>query len=596
MNKLWFYLLVMVPIIPVSIIIYFLSLYTGLDLLIRLYLSLSLCFFYLLIVIAGIYFKNRKVKYGQIFIGVLATILFLGSTYYSYMIVRVHSALDDMTANLTLVHQYSLVAMANFDVENLSGETTNRVGLLNLSNEQSVIEIDEFLVNQTYMSANETIIYDSPISLIRALYAGEIDGMIIGSNFAQLFEDIGEFENIEVDTIVLTTFSIETDNIATLEPMDISEPFTVLILGSNSIHEEDLSGNLNTFMLATINFENLSFTLTSIPRDSYVPVPCFNYQYDKLSHTNIGGGMACTVETIEHMFDLEISHFVHINFRGFLEVVDALGGITVDVPMTFSEQDSRRRFGQHMITVEEGVQRLNGEQALALARHRRTLINQDLGRVVNQQLVLDAILREIFEEITSVHEFLPIFTALGRNIDTNFTMHDITALAQHTLEFLPALSDSNLMDEIHLMNWVLSSRSSEVSASYGHGLMSIEIPFEGAIRDSRQLMAVNLGLEEPAFNFTFEFNGFSSSFHTRWIHLAYDELVPAEVNHHPSPDLIIAPEPIPAPPPPSWTPPPELAPEITPEEPEMAPEIPSLPPTTPLPPPPPEEPDDPEIE
>ena len=74
------------------------------------------------------------------------------------------------------------------------------------------------------------------------------------------------------------------------------------------------------------------------------------------------------------------------NDLGVVELVDAIGGIYVDVPVTIEEQDSNRQFGEHLITVEEGYQHLNGEQALALSRHRKTLAKGDLGRAEHQQL------------------------------------------------------------------------------------------------------------------------------------------------------------------------------------------------------------------
>ena len=75
-------------------------------------------------------------------------------------------------------------------------------------------------------------------------------------------------------------------------------------------------------------------------------------------------------------------------------MVDTLGGIEVDVPMDFCEQDSDRRFGSHLICLEEGLQNLNGEEALALARHRKTLATGDLQRGLNQQLVVQGMLKQ----------------------------------------------------------------------------------------------------------------------------------------------------------------------------------------------------------
>ena len=140
--------------------------------------------------------------------------------------------------------------------------------------------------------------------------------------------------------------------------------------------------------------------MTSIPRDSYVEIPCFNYSKDKITHSN-NGGTTCVIESVERMFDMEIPYYVKINFKGVVELVDAIGGIYVDVPVAIEEQDSNRRFGAHLIKIDEGYQRLNGEQALALSRHRKTLAKGDLGRAEHQQLVIEGILNQMLFPNTS---------------------------------------------------------------------------------------------------------------------------------------------------------------------------------------------------
>jgi len=486
------------------------------------------------------------------------------------VMARVYSALEGMTAGEMSVQHFSLVVMADFD-ESVS---SIRVGLLDFSDDETVNAIANFVEVQEYVVVGETMVHVNPVEMIRAMYAGAVDAIVVNGNFVQMFSELPGLGDIETDTRVLSTFEVET--VVDLPPMDVGEPFSVLFLGTDSAQEGNMGGLMDSIILATFNLDELSFTMTSIPRDSYVQIPCFNHTWDKLAHATACGSSGA-VGAVERMFDMEIAYYVNINFRGFMEVVDALGGITVDVPFSFWEQDSRRRSGAvHRIHVEAGEQRLDGEQALALARHRRTLVNGDFGRSANQQLVLEGILREIFTEVDTVGEFLPILSALGRNIDTNFTMSDITSLAQHTFESLPTLRGVDLMEELHLMNIVIRGR-------FGFsGPMSIVIPFQGAISRARHLMQVNLGLEEPGFAFTFSFNGFAPS-QARWVEDFYSEPLPPHFNEAspesgietPGAPLEIAPLPLPSIEAP-------IVPEIEPEsEPELEPEPPIDIPITP---------------
>ena len=83
--------------------------------------------------------------------------------------------------------------------------------------------------------------------------------------------------------------------------------------------------------------------MTSIPRDSYVEIPCYNNMKDKINHAN-NGGTTCVIETVENWFDIDIPYYVKINFKGFVELIDAIGGIYMYVPQTIIEQNSDRNW------------------------------------------------------------------------------------------------------------------------------------------------------------------------------------------------------------------------------------------------------------
>ena len=83
---------------------------------------------------------------------------------------------------------------------------------------------------------------------------------------------------------------------------------------------------------------------------------------DKITHAHVYGGTEATIETVEELFDIPVDYFFKLNFNAFIDVVDALGGIMVDVPITVSEMDSNDN--KNAIHLEEGFQKLNGEEAL----------------------------------------------------------------------------------------------------------------------------------------------------------------------------------------------------------------------------------------
>src|SRR5699024_7601359 len=118
------------------------------------------------------------------------------------------------------------------------------------------------------------------------------------------------------------------------------------------------NGLSDALILATLNKDEKSVKLLSIPRDSYVEVP--GYNKTKINHAHSHGGPQLTIETVENLFDIPVDYFVKINFEAFIDVVDALNGITVDVPYELKEQNSKDKAGA--IHLQPGEQLLDGEE------------------------------------------------------------------------------------------------------------------------------------------------------------------------------------------------------------------------------------------
>lgn len=529
-KKHWFKILILLPFIPVGILVNSLDGFTGISAWLRFLVAFILITASLLLFFLGFYLelnkgnlKRKKIRFkignarfglieiGRVILSILIIVFLYATFNFANMSLRLGNVLNNITmpSNEQTERSYSLVTMSDFDVNNQG--SYGRVGVLAVRGEAKELAIEEFLYEQNFIFNPIVTTVDSPFDLIDALYDGEVEAMIIESNFVQTFDVLEGFEDIEYETMVLDMFNVEIENVERAE-INLGEPLSILLLGLNTDGELS-TGQINVFMLLTINLENMSFTATSIPRDSYVPIPCHNYVQDKLSHTNIGG-TACAVGAIEHMLDMEIPYHVKLNFTGFMDMIDILGGIEVDVPISFSEQDSRRRFGEHMIHLEAGPQRLNGEQALALSRHRNSFLTQDFARVENQQLVFEAMLREMFNEVNSVNDILPLLDVIGRNVVTNFTAHELTMLAQYMVEYLVSFRNLNIMDEIHFMNMVILGDTPTIP--FRNVEMSVVIPWTRMISRARELMMINLGLNEPELNFTFTFDGFNRSSH-RWL-------------------------------------------------------------------------------
>src|SRR5690606_14051970 len=132
---------------------------------------------------------------------------------------------------------------------------------------------------------------------------------------------------------------------------------SILFIGIDESSKRSQGDNTRSdaLMLATLNEKEKSVKLLSIPRDSYVYIKEVGYS-TKINHAHAFGGPKATIETVEDLLDIPVDYYVRLDFEAFMKVVDALDGIEVEVPYTFSEQDSHDR--ANAITLEKGLQTL----------------------------------------------------------------------------------------------------------------------------------------------------------------------------------------------------------------------------------------------
>lgn len=201
--------------------------------------------------------------------------------------------------------------------------------------------------------------------------------------------------------------------------------FSILLAGvdGGALLEE---GRTDSLMVATFNKESRQVTLVSIPRDAYVDIVTTDGEFkDKINHAYAYGGIDTTIATVENLFDIPIDYYATINFDGIEDLVDAVGGVEVDVLIPISGRATGN------VELEPGVQTLNGKEALAYARMRKDDPEGDVGRAKRQQQVLEAIINEA-TTINSFAKLNRIMNAVGNNIRTNMTLAEASQLQPYT--------------------------------------------------------------------------------------------------------------------------------------------------------------------
>jgi LCP family protein required for cell wall assembly len=221
-------------------------------------------------------------------------------------------------------------------------------------------------------------------------------------------------------------------------PLNLSKNTNILILGTDQRTEDEPSRS-DTIILVNIDPKTKEINLISIPRDARVDIP--GHGYDKINSAFNSayfedGGVELSTKTVENLLGLKeesIPYYVVVNFQGFEKVIDALGGVTINVRERMVYYS---RAGDVKIDLKPGIQHLNGEQALEYARFRYdaygdfTLDEEGNvhGRIERQQELIKAVIDQT-KDIRTLWKFPAIAKAVGEAVNTNLTPSQITKLA-----------------------------------------------------------------------------------------------------------------------------------------------------------------------
>ncbi|GIO26926.1 LCP family protein [Ornithinibacillus bavariensis] len=198
------------------------------------------------------------------------------------------------------------------------------------------------------------------------------------------------------------------------------DPVSILIMGVEDYSSGGQNGRTDTLMVATFNPKDEKLKLLSIPRDTLVDIVGKDKQ-DKINHAHVFGGKEMTIDTVENFLDIPIDYYAAVNFESFKNIVDILGGITVDVPFDF-QQNSDDRVAEKL-QFYEGQMELDGRYALAYARMRKQDPLGDIGRNERQQQVVEAIIKKALSvgTITKIDDLAEEF---GNNVETNMKVSE----------------------------------------------------------------------------------------------------------------------------------------------------------------------------
>ena len=227
----------------------------------------------------------------------------------------------------------------------------------------------------------------------------------------------------------LDKVTVGEDTVTDMEAMAITtEPFVVYLSGVDNRGEltEDARSDVN--ILAVVNPLTKRVALINTPRDYYVDLAGTDSK-DKLTHAGLYG-VQTSMDTLGGLYGIEVDQYVRINFAGFIDIVDALGGVDVYSDQAFTSVGSPGYYDPTDFV--EGWNHLDGAAALAFARERHAFATGDIQRGINQMKVIDAMLDKI-KSPALLTSYSKLLAAVSDNFVTSLSSNQITALVRMQL-------------------------------------------------------------------------------------------------------------------------------------------------------------------
>lgn len=228
----------------------------------------------------------------------------------------------------------------------------------------------------------------------------------------------------------------------------------ILLLGKDD-------GRSDTMIMASYNKKTGNVALTSFMRDSLVPIEIRDNYWNRLNATYAYGGAPLTINTLNNVYDLDLQYYITIDFNGFTNLINTLGGVNINV----TEVEANHLNWKYNMHISAGNTTLNGEEALIFSRIRKG-VGDDYARTERQRRLLTAIINMIYEN-KSVSDVITLMNEAKNFVRTNLSLSEITSL----------IKDFMSKDDINVDSYRIPADDTFQSARY-NSMSILDIDFD----------------------------------------------------------------------------------------------------------------------
>jgi len=370
-------------------------------------------------------------------------VLSVGCVYLVYTRVAVDKV-SDIDYMIDVVGVYVMEESPVKDMSDLSGKTIGRGKVYDQENTDYMVDYvaDNYDVKFTYKD------YDSFFEMFTDLVEGRIEAVIANSKYLSMYSDLDEYDglenlNLRVRAVVSVDIKsqiketpvekIVVDNTPTT-PTEVKKEHNnpdvicIYLSGIDTYGAVASVSRSDVNILMFINQKTHQILLLNTPRDFYVPLSISNGMGDKLTHAGIYG-INVSEETLAMLYDTKVDYYLKVNFTGFANIIDKLGGITVYSSYEFTSENAGGYY------FHAGDNYLSGEEALGFARERETLPGGDRERGRNQMRIIDAVFNKIISPAILTN-YLGILDSISNSMITDMPYEVIGDIVKRQLDSL----------------------------------------------------------------------------------------------------------------------------------------------------------------
>ena len=377
-----------------------------------------------LIIVDIIYFVgyNHKDRLLKIITCVMASLLLIGGAFGTYLLGSINSTVNNVIGDNdtyeTVTGEFAYLPDGKHEYKNLVDLTGKRVGFVSETNRGVTTIAHELLDSNSIDVASFE--YQTMTDLMFALVDGKVDVAVFAkgyrtllskdenNNFSNYVDKMVDFYEFTQDVKVTTKTS--TKNLT-------NEPFNVLLIGWSRVEEGSTIGLADAIIVVTVNPKTYTASMMSIARDSYVDIPCYNNEKDKIN-SGRSTSRACFIETVEQLLGEKMDFYIEADYLAIVYLVNAVGGVEITNPVEFTLDG---------YVVPEGTYVAEGWVALQFCRERHAFAGGDFARQQHQKEVIMGVMQKLIES-KDIQMALNAMNMAGNYLSTDLSLNQLTSV------------------------------------------------------------------------------------------------------------------------------------------------------------------------